>query len=122
MDHHVAYSLGAAFAQLDMPDEALRWLSQARQDGFPCYPWFERDPLLAKLKQRPAFQAFSTTSSKTGILLVRCIPRAASPSPNVPRMTQTRDWRLALAARGESHLSGAGVGEVVLHDQDSFSR
>jgi adenylate cyclase len=57
-DHHVAYSLGAAYAQLDMPDEALRWLSQSRQDGFPCYPWFDRDPLLAKLKQRPAFQVF----------------------------------------------------------------
>jgi TolB-like protein len=56
MDHHVAYSLGAAFAQLDMPDEALRWLSQARQDGFPCYPWFARDPLLAKLKDYPGFQ------------------------------------------------------------------
>jgi TolB-like protein/tetratricopeptide (TPR) repeat protein len=58
MDHHVAYSLGAAFAQLDMPDEAVRWLSQSRKDGFPCYPWFERDPLLVKLKQRPAFQVF----------------------------------------------------------------
>jgi serine/threonine-protein kinase len=58
MDHHVAYSLGAAYAQLDMPDEALRWLSQSRKDGFPCYPWFARDPLLSKLKERPAFQVF----------------------------------------------------------------
>jgi hypothetical protein len=41
-----------------MPDEAGRWLSQSRKDGFPCYPWFERDPLLVKLKQRPAFQVF----------------------------------------------------------------
>ena len=57
-DHHVAYSLGAAFAQLDMPDEALTWLDQSRQTGFPCYPWFAQDPLLAKLKGRPAFDAF----------------------------------------------------------------
>jgi eukaryotic-like serine/threonine-protein kinase len=58
MDHHVAYSLGVAYAQLDMPDEALRWLSLSRKDGFPCYPWFARDPLLSKLKERPAFQVF----------------------------------------------------------------
>src|SRR6185295_15897326 len=57
-DHHVTYSLGAAFAQLDMPEEALRWLDDARRNGFPCYPWFERDPLLAKLKPLPAFQIF----------------------------------------------------------------
>jgi len=58
MDHHVAYSVGVAYAQLDMPDEAVRWLSKSRQDGFPCYPWFARDPLLSKLKERRAFQVF----------------------------------------------------------------
>ena len=58
MDHHVAYSLGAAYAQLDMPDEALRWLNESRQGGFPCYPWFERDPLLSRLKDQPGFQVF----------------------------------------------------------------
>jgi tetratricopeptide (TPR) repeat protein len=57
-DHHVAYSLGAAFAQLDMPDQALEWLTKSREGGFPCYPWFERDPLLFKLKGLPAFQVF----------------------------------------------------------------
>jgi tetratricopeptide (TPR) repeat protein len=57
-DHHVAYSLGAAYAELDIPDEALKWLSYSRERGFPCYPWFEGDPLLSKLKTRPAFQAF----------------------------------------------------------------
>ena len=58
MDHHVAYSLGAAYAQLDMPDEALKWLNRSRTEGFQCYPWFDRDPLLSKLKDRPAFQVF----------------------------------------------------------------
>ena len=58
MDHHVAYSVGVAYAQLDMPDEAVRWLSKSRQDGFPCYPWFALDPLLSKLKERRAFQVF----------------------------------------------------------------
>jgi serine/threonine-protein kinase len=57
-EHHVAYALGAAHAQLGMPTEALEWLTVARSTGFPCYPWFERDPLLAPLKQNAAFRQF----------------------------------------------------------------
>jgi tetratricopeptide (TPR) repeat protein len=56
MDHHVAYSLGAAFAQLGQPGEARRWLAQAAQTGFPCHPWYERDPLLDPLRRDPEFQ------------------------------------------------------------------
>ena len=51
MDHHVAYSLGAAYAQLHQPKEAARWLAQAGETGFPCYPWFERDPLLDPVRR-----------------------------------------------------------------------
>jgi serine/threonine protein kinase/tetratricopeptide (TPR) repeat protein len=57
-EHHVAYAVGAAYAQLDMPAEALEWLKVARTTGFECYPWFERDPLLARLKQSGAFRQF----------------------------------------------------------------
>lgn len=57
-EHHVAYALGAAYAQLGMPSEALEWLTVARSTGFRCYPWFERDPLLAPLRQRAPFQQF----------------------------------------------------------------
>jgi serine/threonine-protein kinase len=58
MDHHVQYALGAAYAQLGRPREAVKWLSDARASGFPCYPWFERDPLLAPLRNTPAFESF----------------------------------------------------------------
>jgi TolB-like protein/Flp pilus assembly protein TadD len=58
MDHHVAYSLGAAYAQLGQHDEALRWLRNAADTGFPCYPWYERDALLQPLHSNPEFQRF----------------------------------------------------------------
>jgi tetratricopeptide (TPR) repeat protein len=45
-DHHVAYSVGVTHAQFGNAAEALRWLSRAKNSGFPCYPWFEQDPLL----------------------------------------------------------------------------
>ncbi len=57
-DHHVDYALGAAYAQLGLPKEALKRLIEARTAGFLCYPWFERDPLLAPLRQNQAFQRF----------------------------------------------------------------
>jgi thioredoxin-like negative regulator of GroEL len=58
IDHHVAYSLGVAYAQLHKPREALVWLKQARTSGFPCYPWFEGDPLLAPLRDNREFKGF----------------------------------------------------------------
>jgi eukaryotic-like serine/threonine-protein kinase len=50
LDHHVAYSLGATHAQLGDSEEAFKWLERAGATGFPCVPWFERDPLLAPLR------------------------------------------------------------------------
>jgi DNA-binding winged helix-turn-helix (wHTH) protein/tetratricopeptide (TPR) repeat protein len=55
-DHHVAYSLGAAYSQLGDFDESLRWLRTAADTGFPCLTWFERDPLLEPLRRRAEFQ------------------------------------------------------------------
>ena len=49
-DHHVAYGLGAAYAQLGDAATASRWLRIAADTGFPCLPWFERDPLLEPLR------------------------------------------------------------------------
>jgi len=59
-DHHVAYSLGAAYAQLGDAAQADRWLRTAADSGFPCVPFFERDPLLEPLRQRPEFAALLT--------------------------------------------------------------
>jgi serine/threonine-protein kinase len=58
MDHHVAYSVGVAYAQLGNQTAALAWLRRSAESGFPCYPWFARDPLLAPLRRTPEFTAF----------------------------------------------------------------
>lgn len=56
-DHHVAYGLGTAFAQLGEAAEALRWLRSAADTGFPCAIWYTRDPLLAPIRNDPGFLA-----------------------------------------------------------------
>ena len=55
MDHHVAYSLGATFAQLGDAAATVEWLQRAADTGLPCFPWFERDPLLDPMRRHPAF-------------------------------------------------------------------
>src|SRR5262245_50939868 len=53
--HHTAYNIGAAYAALQEPDEAVVWLEAAADDGFPCYPYFERDPNLDGLRTHLRF-------------------------------------------------------------------
>jgi eukaryotic-like serine/threonine-protein kinase len=55
MDHHVAYSLAATWAQLGEPAISMRWLQQAMDTGFPCLPWFAKDPLLDPIRKDPSF-------------------------------------------------------------------
>lgn len=58
LNHHAAYGLGTAYAQLRDPKMALRWLSQATTTGFSCYPWYERDPLLDPIRNDSQFVLF----------------------------------------------------------------
>jgi len=58
VNHHVAYSMGVAYAQLGDFAEAHRWLTRSAQTGFPCYPWFVQDPLLKPLRDDPGSQNF----------------------------------------------------------------
>ena len=57
MDHHVAYSRGAAWAQLGDIGASVKWLQQAADTGFPCYPWMMQDRLLDPVRSAPAFTA-----------------------------------------------------------------
>ena len=65
MDHHVAYSLGAAFAQLGDAAASIRWLQRAAESGFPCLPWFERDTLLDPIRRDAHFVGLLDTLRHT---------------------------------------------------------
>jgi eukaryotic-like serine/threonine-protein kinase len=53
--HHTAYNIACAYAVMKKAEEAIRWLQAAADDGFPCYPLFERDPYLDHLRKDPRF-------------------------------------------------------------------
>jgi tetratricopeptide (TPR) repeat protein len=55
-DHHTAYGIGSAYAQLREPAAAVGWLRRAAEWGFVCYPWYVYDPLLKPLRSDTEFR------------------------------------------------------------------
>jgi len=55
--HHSAYNIASAYALLGKNDEAMRWLQDAVQNGFPCYPLVAADTQLDGLRRDPRFVA-----------------------------------------------------------------
>src|SRR6266498_372950 len=56
--HHTAYHIACAYALMHKPEQAIKWLQAAAEDGFPCYPLFERDTNLDNLRQDARFVTF----------------------------------------------------------------
>ena len=56
--HHTAYSIAAVYSVLGKLDEAEEWIENAANDGFPCYPLFENDSNLERLRTLPRFVSF----------------------------------------------------------------
>ncbi len=55
--HHTAYFIACAYACMNKREMAIKWLEAAAEDGFPCYPMFERDTNLDNLRQDARFIA-----------------------------------------------------------------
>ena len=54
--HHAQYDIACIHALLGEKDEALRWLTDAAHNGFPCYRFFEIDPLLESVRGDERFR------------------------------------------------------------------
>ena len=56
--HHTAYNIASAYAAMNMPAEAVRWLDSAAENGFPNYPYFASDPNLESIRRDQLFIDF----------------------------------------------------------------
>jgi tetratricopeptide (TPR) repeat protein len=56
--HHTAYNIASAYALMNKPEDAIKWLTDAAEDGFPCYTLFENDANLNSLRKDEHFIAF----------------------------------------------------------------
>jgi tetratricopeptide (TPR) repeat protein len=61
---HALYNIAAAFALLDEPENAMKFLREAAADGFPCYPFFKVDVNLNHLRSRDDFNKFLAEQQK----------------------------------------------------------
>ncbi|MDQ3256470.1 MAG: protein kinase [Acidobacteriota bacterium] len=53
--HHLTYDIACVYALAGKSDEAVKWLKETAATGFQCYPLFERDPYLNRIRQAPEF-------------------------------------------------------------------
>jgi TolB-like protein/predicted Ser/Thr protein kinase len=56
--HHAAYDIARIYALEGKSVEAVKWLREAATTGFPCYPLFERDAYLNRIRRAPEFIQF----------------------------------------------------------------
>ena len=56
--HHTTFNIASAYALLNKPDQAIKWLQFTADDGFPCYPLFDNDANLNSLRKDERFIAF----------------------------------------------------------------
>ncbi len=56
--HHTAYNIASAYAAMNKPDDAVKWLEYAADNGFPNYSYFEIDPNLNNIRNHPRFTEF----------------------------------------------------------------
>lgn len=59
--HHTAYNLAAAYALLGRTSQALEWMTNAAEDGFPCYPEYASDRSFERVRSDPAVARFLDT-------------------------------------------------------------
>ena len=67
--HHAAYFAACASARMGRAKEAVDWLREAAETGFPCYPLFASDTNLDPIRSDPIFQGFMADLQKRSALL-----------------------------------------------------
>jgi predicted Zn-dependent protease len=54
--HHTYYQIACVFGVLGDAQKAMAWLERTADTGFPCWPFFKRDPHLENLRELPVFE------------------------------------------------------------------
>ena len=62
--HHVSYNIASAYALMRNKPSALKSLRKAAEEGYPCYPRFEKDPNLTNLRGDVQFESFMQDQRK----------------------------------------------------------
>jgi DNA-binding SARP family transcriptional activator len=63
--HHTYYNIASIHAMLGETEMAMAWLQRSVNTGFPCWPFFRRDPFLENLRDEPEFQRLVSDLERT---------------------------------------------------------
>ncbi len=91
--HHSAYNIASAWAALNRPDEAVKWLEAAADDGFPCYRYFEADPNLESLRRHPPFTALMSTLRRQWQRFTRIAPHRKGLVVGLSTVARPNAWK-----------------------------
>src|SRR5262249_37011133 len=56
--HHLTYNVARIYALGGLSEHAVKWLRVTVEEGFPCYPLFQRDSFLDGIRKDSAFVQF----------------------------------------------------------------
>ena len=56
--HHVTYDIACVYALMGRSEEAVKWLRETVDTGFPSYTLFQRDRFLDPIRKTPEFSEF----------------------------------------------------------------
>ena len=56
--HHATYDIACIYAVMGKTGEAMKWLRETADTGFPSYTTFERDRFLDRIRETPEFIGF----------------------------------------------------------------
>jgi tetratricopeptide (TPR) repeat protein len=62
--HHTSYNIASAYALMNEPEQAMKWLQVTADEGFPCFPLFEGDANLDNLREDVRFISFMATQKQ----------------------------------------------------------
>ena len=71
--HHSAYFAAIASARMRRADDAVQWLREASDTGFPCYALFVRDPNFDPIRGDANFQRFMAEMAKRSASLHKAL-------------------------------------------------
>jgi TolB-like protein len=54
--HHTYYQIACVYAVLGETDKAMAWLEHSVDTGFACWPFFQVDPHLERVREEPEFK------------------------------------------------------------------
>jgi hypothetical protein len=109
--HHTSCNIAPAYALMNEPEQAMKWLQVTVDEGFPNYPLFEGDARLDNLRKDPRLLHLWRSRSSSGSWVRGHIVTTGESQGRRPNISQC----IFLFSRQSPERSRDGIREVVMN-------